>query len=336
MIDPTQPAVGEKLLASLQEGLLTVPNAALAPDRLSVTALGIGESYAAWLVSDGSRPFVVRMPRRPPAEMPCSMSDEFKAAQFIPRDVGSRAVAMDESSENALGCPYIVSSFVPGSVIAASEWNERLLREHARQLAKLHRPTFTQAGPIEGEMFTLDIVQEFDEGFSWWRNTHPEITDDDEVTALAHDIRERLVIAAPDFEGISYSFIHGDLVATNVVVDAAGTPRYIDWEWARIGDVAQDLAYIGGEVTGGPWYARMDSRLVTEFLAEYQAGRATQMDGQVEPLNRLRSRRDAWELTERFLSSLHFSKQTNTAADVGQYADAVRELRTTLRARLDA
>ena len=315
---------------------MTVPRAGLVLDRLTVSALGSGESYAAWLVVDGTHSLVFRLPRRPPEEMPTPMADEFDAARFVPAEVGSRAVAMDAGGDNALGCPYLVSTFVPGSVLAASDWDERLLCDHARQLARLHRPGFALAGPLGAAGAVIDIVGEFDQGLQWWRTSHPEVTDDDEVAALARDIRARLVAATPDFEGIRYSFIHGDLVATNVVVDASRTPRYIDWEWARIGDVAQDLAYIGGEVTGGPWYARMSGATVTEFLTAYCAARAAQSDGQVEPLDRLRRRRDAWELVERFLSSLHFSRQARVVAEPGQYADAVRELRTTLRARLDA
>lgn len=336
MIDPTRTAVGESLLLCLQNGTVKAPSE-LIPEQLSVSNLGVGESYAAWLVSDGLHSWVFRLPRRPADEMPCSMSDELAAAQFISEEVGARAVAMDDSCENALGCPYIVSSYAPGAVLSAADWNEQLLRQHAHQLAMLHSPTFTRAGRLGSETSTVDIVREFDDGFRWWQESHAEITDDNEVTSLAHDIREQLVNAAPSFEGIPYSFIHGDLVVTNVVVDAEGKPRYIDWEWARIGDVAQDLAYIGGQVTGGPWYARMDAKMVTALLTDYQAACVARSgaDEPVEPLERLRTRRDAWELTERFLSSLHFSKQSGVVAEASQYADAVRELRMTLRARLN-
>ena len=336
MSGPTHPGVGQRLLAALQEGSVTAPGAGLDLGRLTVSALGTGESYAAWLVADGSQSLVFRLPRRPPEEMPTPMADEFDAAPFIPEDVGSRAVAMEAGSDNGLGCPYLVSTFVPGSVRSAADWDERLLRDHARQLARLHQPRFHLAGPLGRAGAVIDIVAEFDAGLQWWRTSHPEVTEDDEVAALARRIRARLVAAAPAFEGIRYSFIHGDLVATNVVVDASGTPRYIDWEWARIGDVAQDLASIGGEVTGGPWYARLSSAAVTEFLREYLAARGAQPDGQVEPLDSLRRRRDAWELVERFLSSLHFSRQARVVTDPGRYAEAARELRTTLRARLDA
>lgn len=336
MTDPAQPAVGQRLLTALRQGRLTVPTVELATDQLIVSALGIGESYAAWLVTDGNQSLVFRLPRRPPQEMPTPMTDEYSAAPFIPADVGSRPIAMDASRENELKCPYIVSTFVPGSVLAESEWDEPLLRAHARQLAQLHKPDFDVAGPLGGEMSTINIVNEFDGGFGFWRSVHPEVTGEEEVTDLAHDIRRRLLTAAPDFEGIRYSFIHGDLVATNVVVDSTRTPRYIDWEWARIGDVAQDLAYIGGEVTGGPWYVSMDSAMVTAYLTEYVAVQIAQPGEQVDSVDRLRSRRDAWELMERFLSSLHFSMKARTETDVGLYGKAVGELRSTLRTRLAA
>ena len=336
MSGPTAPATGDRLLVALREGSVALPHARLGLDALTVSALGAGESYAAWLVTDGTHSLVFRLPRRPPEEMPTPMADEVNAARFIPEGVGSRVVAVDEGSDNGLGCPYLVSTFVPGSVPALADWDDRLLSRHARQLARLHQPRFDRAGPPGGDGRVLDLVRAFDESLAWWREAHPQVTGSAAVAALARDIRQRLVAASPAFEGTRYSFIHGDLVATNVVVDTGGTPRFIDWEWARIGDVAQDLAYVGGEVTGGPWYVRMSSSAVTRFLTEYLRARALQPDGQVEPLDRLRRRRDAWELVERFLSSLHFERQAQVRADPGPYPAAVRELRTTLRARLDA
>lgn len=334
MDDPTRPEVGERLLAALREGSIIVPNF-VAPTAVEVHALGAGESYAAWKVGDGSQAVVVRVPRRPSEEMPTAMKEEFDAATLIDGSVGSRALVMDDSPENALGAPFIVSTFVPGTVLAAHEWNEALLMAHARQMAKLHDPYYERAGAVGEDGAAIDLVREFDEGYAWWQESHPVVTDSHGVATLGTEIRKRLLDARPHFEDIRCSFIHGDLVATNVVVDHEATPRFIDWEWARVGDVAQDLAYIGGPVAGGPWYVPMQPSTVKRFMAEYMTAAAAQPHWNDESFERLQGWRDAWELYERFLSSLHFSKQAQVLHDPGYYPEAVRSLHATLRSRLN-
>lgn len=335
MTDPADDAVGQRVVRCLRDGSVALPGTGLVREQLEATRLGTGESYVAWRLTDGDRSVVFRLPRRPPEEMPCPMADEFTAARRIPEDVGSRAVAMQENDDNPLGFRYLVATFVPGRVRAASEWDETLLRRHAHQLARLHGSTAERADPVGSAGPTVDIVAEFDRGLGWWRDAHPEIAGDAEVVELARVIRGRLTLARPAFENIDCALIHGDMVATNVVVDHEGTPRYIDWEWARIGDVAQDLAYVGGHVAGGPWYVRMDADTVTMFLTEYQAARTSRSGRSGESVDRLHARRDAWELVERYLSGLHFARRARDLADPGPYPAAVRELRRTLWERLD-
>lgn len=332
LVDPILPEMGERLRAALDAGTLVVPEPGFVSRRLQVWALGAGESYAAWLATDTASSLVFRIARRPPEDMPCPMADELRAAALIPDEAGSRALAMDGSGDNPLGCPYIVSTFVPGTVRAPEQWDRDLLRAHARRLAALHRPDFPRAGRIGEPGKRLDIVEEFDGGWSWWCRTHPGITGDQEVVELACAVRSRLLSLAPAFEGIGYSVIHGDLVATNVLVDHEGVPRYIDWEWARIGDVANDLALIGGTVTGGPWYVPMDEATIDEFLADYRDA-CRERGGPLEDPRRLRARRDAWELTERFLTSLHFGMKA-AAGHEDPYAEATRRTRSGLRALL--
>ena len=331
MVDPTAQEAGERLRAALRARDIPAPAPRLSLPDLEISLLGVGESYAAWLASDGATSLVFRLARRAPSDMACPMIDELRAGALIPDHLGSRPLAMNESSANPLGTPYLVSSFVPGSVRAPGAWDLPLLRAHARRLAELHQRRFALAGPVGAEGSRLDIVDEFDGAYSWWRTARPEAAESPEAVALAGRIRPRLVAAAPAFDGIDYALTHGDLVATNVVVDDVGTPRYIDWEWARIGDVANDLALIGGRVTGGPWYVPMDDATVDEFLHAYRSARL-ELSDDVEPLDQLRTRRDAWELMERFLSSLHFERR---APDAPMYAQAAREIRDGLRTVLD-
>jgi aminoglycoside phosphotransferase (APT) family kinase protein len=60
----------------------------------------------------------------------------------------------------------------------------------------------------------------------------------------------RRVAAVPPADG-PFAFLHGDLVAANVLWPPAGGPVLVDWEFARMGDPAEDLAYLA-ELNGLP------------------------------------------------------------------------------------
>ena len=79
----------------------------------------------------------------------------------------------------------------------------------------------------------------------------------------------------------------------------------------------------------------MDANTLDEFLREYHSARADHAPESTEPIERLRTRRDAWELMERFLSSLHFEFQSHRSPTAAMYAQATRDIRDGLRAVLD-
>jgi aminoglycoside phosphotransferase (APT) family kinase protein len=81
----------------------------------------------------------------------------------------------------------------------------------------------------------------------------------------------RRVAAGPPPEG-PLAFLHGDLVAANVLWPPAG-PVLVDWEFARMGDPAEDLAYLA-ELNGLP------GAVHGAVLAGYDApGVAARVDG---------------------------------------------------------
>ncbi len=49
------------------------------------------------------------------------------------------------------------------------------------------------------------------------------------------------------FEEISLSLLHTDLTGDNIVWSPEGRPSFIDWEYARMGDPAEEVAYISTE-----------------------------------------------------------------------------------------
>jgi aminoglycoside phosphotransferase (APT) family kinase protein len=61
----------------------------------------------------------------------------------------------------------------------------------------------------------------------------------------------RRLAAGPAPPGDGFALLHGDLVAANVLWPPGGGPVLIDWEFHRMGDPAEDLAYLA-ELNGLP------------------------------------------------------------------------------------
>jgi aminoglycoside phosphotransferase (APT) family kinase protein len=61
----------------------------------------------------------------------------------------------------------------------------------------------------------------------------------------------RRVAGSPPAPDGALALLHGDLVAANVLWTASGGPVLIDWEFHRMGDPAEDLAYLA-ELNGLP------------------------------------------------------------------------------------
>ena len=297
-----------------------------------VERLGAGESYTAWRIGSGEQTRVLRLPRRPPHDMPRSLETEFEALRRVPPELGTSAVALEAGSDNPLGTPYMVTTHVPGRALRATDWNPRLATALAHQIARLHDALAT--GPAPSAAFVPSADEQGEELLTWWGGHHPQTLTDPRVRALLSAWRRELTRLAPAFEAVpTHRLIHGDAVATNVILGPDGLPRLIDFEWSGPGDTAKDLALIGGRVTGGPWYLPMPPDDVTAFVTEYarysRRSRLAQDTGATDP-QRLLERRDAYELLDR-LGNLLYCLSRPGEARYGRWAD---DLARSLTSRL--
>ena len=174
----------EQLARWLQQHAAELGLASVGSSGVSLDYLGEGESYRAWLVrglilSSGTSaptPVVVRVARRPVAELPRPMRAEFAALQALPDGIGPRAVHLEESAD-VLGAPFQVQSFVPGRVLARRDWDSSLLAAHARSLAVLHTAAYDRCSELPlgagSGSASLSLLARFDEAYAWWSSTTP-------------------------------------------------------------------------------------------------------------------------------------------------------------------
>lgn len=309
------------------------------------TLIGTGESYAAWLVisreladlraPQGPRAVVVRVPHSVDA-LPRPMSEEFAALVAAPDGIGPRPIHLATTADPvgaALGdraehTAYMVVEHVPGHPRPAIGWTDDLLAAHATQLARLHQRGYDGCGDVTGTdqlVPRLSIVDSGEANWQWWREHHRELTVAPDVAALWPRVRALFAATEPQFERLErFALTHGDAAAPNILV-SGGTPRYVDWEWAGIGDPARDLAFIGGDVWLDPWYLRLDPERIERYLLAYVAA-----GGHGEP-DALAARGRCWLVNEVFFVALHFRRRTEQGAGA-EYA----EWAGTLLARLDA
>ena len=297
-----------------------------------VERLGAGESYVAWRVGSGEQTRVLRLPRRPPHDLPRSMQAEFEVLRRVPPELGTSAVALETGSDNPLGTPYMVTTHVPGRALRTADWNPWFATALAHQIARLHEAL--AAGPAPSAAFVPSADEQGEELATWWGEHHPQALTDPRVRELLPAWRRELDRLAPAFEAVpTHRLIHGDAVAPNIILGPDGLPRLIDFEWSGPGDTAKDLALIGGRVTGGPWYLSMTPDDVTAFVTEYsrysRRSRLAQDTGATDP-QRLLERREAYELLDR-LGNLLYCLSRPGEARYGTWAD---ELARSLSVRL--
>lgn len=311
------------------------------------TLIGTGESYAAWLVvareladlraPEGPRRVVVRVPHRP-GELPRPMSEEFAALVAAPEGLGPRPIHLSAPGDHVAaelgGAPrgpaYMVVEHVPGQVRPPSAWTDDLLAAHARQLARLHEVTFAGHGEVTGTDRLeprISMVGSGEANWQWWHEHHRELTSAPDVAALWPRVRALFAATEPEFARLEeFSLTHGDAAVPNILV-SGGVPRYVDWEWASIGDPARDLAFIGGEVWLDPWYLHLSHSRIESYLTAYvEAG------GRGDPAA-LAARGRCWLVSEVFFVALHFRRRAAEASDE-EYAERAATLLRRLGAAL--
>lgn len=196
------------------------------------------------------------------------LQGEFAMLQLTPADVGPEPYIVDVSKAE-VDAPYMLLSYVEGTL--KEVWQMADLENHAQALARLHQRKFSQhglVGHLSGGPY--DFLHRFDVAVDYWQTHQPAL--------LKITVVERLVVAIRKFIASynqlftklrQFSVVHGDAHSLNIIFGPNGV-RYIDWEWATIGDWAADVAMIGWDVPTG-WQMELTGERLERYLNTYLA-----------------------------------------------------------------
>ncbi|MFN8099525.1 MAG: aminoglycoside phosphotransferase family protein [Dermatophilaceae bacterium] len=286
---------------------------------------GTGESYEAWRSGE----LLLRVARRPVGELPVATEVEYAALRLAPEGLAPHPIALGENEFDGLIYPWLAESVVPGHMLAPAAWTDGLRARLAADLARLHERTWPGPGSVpEADRLgpgRLDSGAEVEHVIDWWapRLAAPEREAWEPFVAPMRAYGREMGPLFADLD--TFALVHGDTVLTNILVHE-GSPRLVDWEWARIGDPARDLAFAGGRVHADPWYASLSDAEIDTYLRAYadSGGRGD--------LASLRARRDFWLAAEAFavLAYLLWTVAGDPGADHGWRPAAARTLLRTL------
>lgn len=288
--------------------------------HIAVDLLGRGEANLNVVVTvEYARRFNLRIGLRG-EESKQTLQREYDILQLVPEGIAPRAFVVDVSC-SLLPQPYSVLSYVEGAV--KQEWTTPDLLHHARTLARLHAGKFAQHGAI-GHLSTapFDFLHRFDVALDYWQTHHPYLLEIALVQRLVPAIRQFVRASNELFTRLhGFSIVHGDAHPLNILFNDAQV-QYIDWEWASIGDPAQDVAAVGWDIATA-WQMQLMGARLAEFLAGYLA---------LQPDDTLSARRDVWMVYTMFFDQMYHRTQIPADA-TGRQLQTVSQIESYLARR---
>jgi aminoglycoside phosphotransferase (APT) family kinase protein len=175
-----------------------------------------------------------------------------RAATALAGEAGLRVPR--ERGRGALDHPYWIGSWIPGERLddwlaaGPSEGDRRRVGEAVgRDLAALHAMTLAAPGALlPGGEVRPAAEEPVGRSLRRWLGEDRTRASLGEAGVVA--VREAYEARRPALaEWASHAaLLHGDPAQGNLLVDADGIVGWVDWEWARVGDPAWDLAILLG------------------------------------------------------------------------------------------
>jgi thiamine kinase-like enzyme len=239
----------------------------------------------------------------------------------VPAGIGPRAFIIDLSCVH-LPKPYSILQYLPGET--KTLWSDLDLETHARRLAQLHQRKFAQHGKFGRlKQAEFDILKCFGVDLQYWQSHYPAMFDLATFQHLLPAIRRFVSDHTKLFTGLrTFTIVHNDLNMQNIVFHG-NRLYYIDWQWAYVGDPAQDIAAIGWDIAIPPGVMQLTGQRLDMFLDTY-------LEHKID--STLWQRRDVWMVYHMFFAYLFFclwmSKDSTRAL-----SSNARQLETYLKER---
>lgn len=258
----------------------------------------IGQGYAnlnVRVIVNQAQQFNLRIGLKNNEKSARKLQNEFDVLRLVPVGIGPRAFIVDVSRTH-LPRPYSILQYLPGET--KTVWSDVDLETHARRLAQLHQRQFGQHGKFgrltEAE---FDILNHFEVDLHYWQTHYPARYDLATVQRLLPAIRQFVAGHIKLFTDLrAFTIVHNDLNMQNIVFHG-NRLYFIDWQWARVGDPAQDIAAIGWDVAIPPGVMKLTGQRLDMFLDTY-------LGHKVDPT--LRQRRDVWMVYQMFFACLFY------------------------------
>jgi aminoglycoside phosphotransferase (APT) family kinase protein len=253
-------------------------------------------------------------------ESVAALHREFSLLRVVPGDVGPRAFVQDSTGAD-LPYPYLLLEYLAGDI--SPHWPPASYDAHARTLARLHMQAYDRHGDLDSlTTEPFDMLARFDAACHYWNERTPELFELPFVPRLRAAIRQYIVARRTHFTSLpGFSLVHGDAHWRNILL-YEGRARYIDWEWATIGDPACDVAKVGWDVATA-WQFALTGEQLEGYLDTYLA---------LRPDPTLRARREVWMVFTMFFDQLYHRTRLGDDRS-GQHRLTVQQLERYLTER---
>ena len=241
-------------------------------ERMRVSRLLGGASHDVFLVRwpgeplEGLNAVTVRLNRDGSARQRTKSQHEAQALAKVGGWLGPRLLWFDDEGE-WLEKPAMCLEFLEGEARVLHDATPGDLEALGKAVGELHNiepaPGFlVDARPVPDATYARELLTWYErellqKPFPGSRGGPAHVEDQGVERQIHEDAAAAFAVATASLERSakiehfgqqgSWSLLHDDLVEQNIVWGADGEPRFIDWEDTRIGDPAEELAYIVSE-----------------------------------------------------------------------------------------
>jgi len=238
----------------------------LGDGEIRVSNLGAGENNISMLAKVDGRKYVFRIGLRKEYEE--NMKVEFDYMCKLPPKIGPEAILFDKSKK-IIPRVYSVLSFIDGKHL--KNWRKEHLRIHARKLAELHKHKYSYCGRIGSpKKKKFDMYKYLMKDYQEWKKHYP-FEKDAILGEIFNSMKKHWKEQNHLFTTMKkFSWVHSDPSIPNILLTKEGI-RYIDWEWTKIRDNAEDVQKLYYEdFSAMPWKIQLKGSRLRTYLNEYR------------------------------------------------------------------